>query len=686
MRMIINEFLRVLRDKTVIFLLAVMTGLNVVVLYIQAEKTAAESLCSVSQYNTIYDEIADMSNDEAYEYLQGRYDELTDGYISESITLAMAYRVVIEEVNYCAHYDEYLARIEDDALKHNNIAIFASTDSYGSKNIVKTADVFRKLWGNQLKTGPSRGVNMLTGSISTDIIAVIMLLAVTSVMIIREKESGAVRLVKSCRRGRCTIALARFASMVLMCILIEIILYIPNAVIAGAMYGFGDTDRLIQSVYGFVTTEIPISVSGYIVLFMAAKLAVLIMVSAILMLIMNLIDSSVLIYAAIVALFGIEAVLFYTIGSSSRLMALKNLNIYALIDTNRLFETYRNLRMFGNPVEYKAAAGIMTGIIILIAVITSAVVFSGRKSIAGTGRFRSAVDGFLGKISLWDRFGTAGMVSNELYKIFIKCKVGLIMIIAAIFLWKSYVPITGNCDTVEELYYLMCVNEVAGEYSDEKVTYITERLEAVMDGQADIDDKNKEKWITGYSSVLETAEYIKDIDGGVFMYDRGYAKLTGKDVNNELVLAILSVIILTASVFGIWTVEYTSGMSVVLKSSKYGRRFTGCIKLVISFVIAAVIFVGVHLPWYHNVLASYGSGYLDVPACNMQHLSTLPSWITIREYLIAVSVIKVIIMCGIVMVIKTLAIKTKSHIMTIITTTGIFVLPLVILRVLGELV
>lgn len=78
MRMIINEFLRVLRDKTVIFLLAVMTGLNVVVLYIQAEKTAAESLCSVSQYNTIYDEIADMSNDEAYEYLQGRYDELTD--------------------------------------------------------------------------------------------------------------------------------------------------------------------------------------------------------------------------------------------------------------------------------------------------------------------------------------------------------------------------------------------------------------------------------------------------------------------------------------------------------------------------------------------------------------------------------------------------------------------------------
>ena len=684
MRIIINEFLRVIRDKSVIFVLVVLAIFNVAILYLQEDRQSRESVCTAQQYNSIYDEIEGMTNVGACEYLESRYSTLMSDYNGESM-IGMSYKVVLDEVRVCATYDEYLANIQEDAVRHSSIAIFASDDSFGSQNIVRTAETFKKLLGNELKADVSRGVNMLMGSVSTDIIAVIMLLAICAVMIIREKENGAVRLVKTCRKGRAGVALCRCASALMLCIFVELILYIPNAVIAYNMYGFGDMGRLIQSVYGFVTTDLVMTVGEYIAVFMLVKLIVLFMVAMLFILIMNLSDSAIFTYVMVVALFGVETALFYTIGDSSKLMALKNLNIYALVNTNRLFTTYRNLRLFGNPVDYRIAAAVMAGVLILASVILSAVIFAGKKSIAGTGRIRSALDKFLIKINVWDRLRTTAVVTNELYKIFIKGKTLIILAAAAAFLWLSYAPITGTCETVEDLYYLMCVNQVKGEYSDEKADYLNEQLAALESGKADVDDADVANWIAGYSGVIERAEYVKNIDGGVLMYDKGYGMLTGKDTKRELMLAMEAVIILILSVFGIWSTEYTSGMNVVMNTTVKGKKIAGVIKLVTSFVVAVVIFAGVHIPWYHNILTVFGSKYLDAPACNLQHLSMLPQWLTIRMYIIAVSVIKIFFMWGIVIGIRAIAIKIKSHIMTVITATGIFVLPLVVLRLLGGL-
>ena len=157
-------------------------------MYYSDSRNGMQSMCTAEQYNSVYKEIEGMDNETAYIYLK---EKLEDSSVDVTTIIASyPYRIVLDEVEQCVTYEEYLERVQKDAKKFSSIAIFAKTDSFGRKNAEITAREFGKLEGNTLSCGPSRGVNLLTDFSSTDIIAVFMVFVAVASLVMKEKENS----------------------------------------------------------------------------------------------------------------------------------------------------------------------------------------------------------------------------------------------------------------------------------------------------------------------------------------------------------------------------------------------------------------------------------------------------------------------------------------------------------------
>lgn len=684
MRIIINEFVKTITNKTLILVWSVFVLLNIVILYTNENNGADKSGCSIEAYNRIYDEVADMNTEEATEYLMGFQD--VDMAIGDTDYLKqmIEYNVVLDEVRQCAEYSEYLESIQDSAKKYSAIAIFKNKDSFGKKNIIKTAKAFEGLEENELEIGPSRGVNMISDNIFVDIIGIMMLFFTGSIIFLKEKENKSLYLLKSYAGGRIKLITAKLVSMLLCSICITVLVYLPAYLMAYGLYGFGDTGRLIQSVAGFDTTELEITVAEFLIYFIPAKIAVFILFAMIISLIMNIFDSSIPVYLTLVGIIAVETVLYYVIKDSSKFMVFRNLNIYAFMNTGKFFSNYKNLRIFANPVSYRMLAAVLGIVIVIISAAISIIVFVLKKGIKSKSRILTVFESFVQRINIWNRIKSTNIWFNELYKTFIHNKVLLILIAAALFIIWDYAPATGVYENESDVYYVMAINEVIGEYTPEKETYINNRISELSSGMAEVDDDISEKYIDGYNRLAADFEYIKTLDDGYIIYDKGYNILTGKDMGTEAKLAMETVIIIIVSVFSIWTIEYSSGMNVIQNVSLVGKKKICRIKMIISIGIAIIIFFAVHTSWYYSIISSYGSEFLDIPANNLRHLCYVAGSISIRTYLIFRTLIKLVFVVGITFGIRFIAEKLKSHILTVAASTGAFVLPFIILMILGE--
>lgn len=677
--MVLQELKKVIRNSTIWFVAVALIVINAVVLCILDNKNCVDDMCDRQLYNETYDYVVQMDEDEAYEYLKNSCDEYMELLINMQLDNAIdmtTYKSILGEVRQCVEYDEYLNNISEMAMQHGSIAIFAQKDSYSDKNIRKTAEEFEKLKGNKLKIGPSRGINLLTDSISIDIIGILLLFYMSFIVFMKDKENGNFKLFKSLKNGREKYVSVKLVIMALLSVATVVMLYGSSFAIAGLRYGYGDTSRLIQSVSGFVSTNLNITVGEYLMWFVLSKIIVYIMLGMVFSMIMNIFNNQSLTYITTVILLGIEAVIYYVTDNNSSVMILKNINIYAFVNTSRFFRAYINLNIFGTPVNYMIVGAVCITMLIAVSIIVSYKMFIAQKGVSVPSGIVKGINRIRTKINIWDRMNTTSFIANELYKILIYRKVLLIGMIAAIFLWWSYKPVVSTYDSVEDVYYRIAVAEVEGVYTDDKSEYIQNKIAENESGA----DSDSSEWLKAYTKVGEKCQYEQTLAKGYLIYEKGYERLTGKDIESELTLAIEASIMLVLMVVPVWMVEYSTGMNVIINCAARGSRKTGRIKLITAITTAIIIFAGVHIPWYYKILSAYGSEYLDIPAACLGHLSALPEWISIKGFIIMCSIVKILIMAGMVLGIKQISKKNRSYMQVMIFSTGMFVIPWIILR------
>lgn len=712
MRIFLNETAKIFLKKSTVGLLLALAVLNGVLLWVN-ENNKSEYY-SPSQYKAIYDDCVGMSTEEIhefltiktellnliFEFLYGNADEnISDKNIDlkelQSICESGEYLVytdnlfrerellnaVLNDVEQCTDYENYLQKIDEDAERMKSISLFSDPNSFGYKNVVRTPDDFAHLKGSVLQAAPSKGVEMATGFLVTDLLIFVFIIAAVLSTVTREKELGQLALTRSMQNGRSALGLSKLFACFFAAFVGEIILYSVNFAEAGFVYGFGDLSRQIQSVQSFGGSNLKISVACFFVLFLLAKLFVLFILTAFSYLLAVGFNSSPVFLGTLIAALGAESALYFTIDDASIFCPLKYINLISYVQTDKYFSRYLNLNFFGEPVNGIPVFLITAGFFLIFFSVLAVIIFSKKSPIKTLKLRMPRFNFFAGK--------TTKIFPHEYFKIFIAEKALPILIVFIALTLILYKPIKESFSDMDEVYYKQYMLELEGKYDDEKQAYLDEMKAEFDKIEREMQESDGNPYIIiqyqkrlapkrAFEKVLEHAEYLKTTDGGEFLYDKGYLLLTGGDGsgNTDILLALTAMTITLICLAGAYSSEYQTGANVLLKTTPRGRLTTFRSKFLIGIIIISAVFITVYAPRFYSVLSDYGMRGINAPACSIEILSDYD--ISILQYLILLCVKRYLAMLAAMMIIFFISTKLKSRGLTLLAGIGILILPILI--------
>lgn len=716
----INELIKAFCKRTTIAIFAVLLIFNGVLLYINETKQTLEY--TPEQYKAAYQTLDGLDTHAAFKQISQKKTELEliqrlsfgEDISQENCNaeeLLKSYKNkdyleftndiypeieltdrLFEEISACENYDSYLENIDSTARKMTGISLFADPDSFSYKNIARTPADFAHFKGSKLTAAPSKGVSMATGFLATDLIAILMIMTVVVTIVTREKELDQITLARTTFKGRMPLGIAKLFTCFAAVMAAEILLYAVNFAVSYFTYGFGNLSRQIQSVYEFNGSNLKISVLQYFALFLTAKLAVYCVFAAIIYLVTVVSNTAVKVYGALMITIAVEAVLYYTILSTSYLCPLKYINILAYVNTKDLFANYLNLNLFGKPVNYMAVFVSSALVLLIVISILSVLIFSKQRVIKSRTRKFSLV-----KFSIF-KGRTTNLFLQECYKVFIGGKALLILIAFAVITAVSYSPISESFSSADEVYYKKYMLKFEGKYTSEKQKMIDEEDQKFADAQMKMSEEIANSEGDGvfimmkyqdilapqyaFEQVKAHAEYLSTTENGEFVYDSGYKLLTGDESagNKDLTLGLTAMAMVILCLTYVYATEYQTGANVLLKTSARGREDTFLCKFGIGVIIVTIIFALTYTPYFYNVISAYGTRGINAPACSIESLSTFD--ISIKEYLILISLGRYLALHCAMLIIYFLSAKLKSVISTFLAATAVLILP-ILLALLG---
>lgn len=725
MKIYLGELVKAFCKKTTVGIFIVLAVLNGVLLWVNENQK--NDMYTTAQYKAAYADLEGLSAEQAYEQvgLQSRKLELIDRlsfgedisetlkeypeidgeqlmkeyknksylkYTNDSFSEQQLLKDVLAEVESCAKYEDYLTGIDETARKMTGISLFADPDSFSYKNIAKTPEDFAHLKGSELEIAPSKGVEMATGFLATDLIGLIMIMTVVVTIVTREKELNQIALSRTTFKGRASLGIAKLFTCFTAAFIAEILLYAVNFAVSYFTYGFGDLSRQIQSVYDFNGSDLKISVLEYFILFLIAKLAVYCVFAGLIYLVTVISNTAVKVYGILVVTIAAEAVLYYTISSASYLCPLKYVNILAYANTKDLFSSYLNLNLFGKPVNYMAVFSISIAVMLVAFSVIAVLIFSKQRVLKSRTKKFS-----LAKFSIF-KGRTTNLFLQECYKIFIGGKALLILIVFAAATFLAYEPIRESFSSADEVYYKQYMLKYEGGYTADKQKMIDEEERKFTEAQTNMAEELANTDGDGifimmkyqeilapqfaFEQVKTHADYLKSTGNGEFVYDSGYKLLTGDESagNKDLTLGLTAMAMVICCLVYVYSAEYQTGANVLLKTSARGRGETFIIKFAIGMIIVTVIYVLTYAPYFYNVLNAYGTRGIDAPICSLETFADRD--MSIKGYLILISIGRYIALVCAMLIIYFLSVRLKSVISTFLAGTAVLVLP-ILLSLLG---
>ncbi|HHT89169.1 MAG TPA: hypothetical protein GX002_09170 [Clostridiales bacterium] len=625
------------------------------------------------------------------EYNNGDYLVYTDNLYKEM----NLYSHVISEVENCINYPKYLAGIQDTAIKYQEVSIFSDPGSFSYKNIIKTAEDFNSLQERELDPGPSHGVKMFGEFLGTDLLAVLFIAVVVISLITREKEQSQFILLRSTYKGRSSLIISKLLTAYIGCILAVISFYGMNYILALNTYGFGDMNRPIQSVFGYIGSNLSITLKQYILLFLLFKVMVYILIASVIFFLAVYTKDTIQLYVMMVLIALISGILYGAIPHSSYLSFLKYINLIGFLHTWQIIGHYLNINIFTLPVNYLLLSCFI--------IVLSGMFFSFFSIFCYCRQYSIRT----GKSDLWDKVKhlltrkslhfrpTVNLFLHECHKIFITGKALILLIIFFIMIFTAYNPIKENFNDINGAYYKQYMLKLEGIVNEEKLAFIRDednRFVELLDEYTSKQSQGMSDFYLmmeyqellaphqAFNKVKVHAEYLKGLKKGQFLYDTGYKLLTGHENagKQDILLSLIAVVMLIACLTYVYSIEYQSGVYILLRSGYKGRGRTFAYKLIISAFVTTVVFIGTYLPVFYNVLHAYGVRAIHASANSMEHLSKVPDCITILGYLAIISLMRYTGLLLAVLVVFYVSVRARSFISSLLASTGVLVLPLLI--------
>lgn len=674
-----NELCKLLTRRTML-ILALLIVINPL-LQLYTIRTPGEYGYSTEDYSRLYREVSTYAPGDMLAKLDAMAD--TDRYSEMFLS-----RRVREEAEACLTYDAYLTSIDDKVAEIEILQRFVGdSDGYSLKNAERTSEVYGKLRGTVTEVQDPMPLLNVTDNRLTDYLAIIMLFIIALNLVFYEKNEGRLSLLRTTANGRRKLMAAKVAVMFFSVLFVMETLYAANALVGRCLFGSIDLGSPIQSIYVYRTCPLRTSIGGFLALCLLTKTLTCFLLGVFFMLAGAVFDNIIFVFITSTSAVLLEVLLNAKIPGTHHLAFLKYINIAFGVKADTMFADYRNMNLFGSPVNVNLLCRIVW--LILTVILVTAVVFCldhPRETKASSAGGKS----FLGRLECH-----TSVFRHESYKMLVPGKCLIVLVLACLFTmwWNPAEKI--RFDSAEELYYKDYADRFYGPLDPDNLGRIEaerekfERLFGEM--AADVAEGKDGFYISlKYNEDLKRQEafdrvtghvaYLSSVEGGQMFFDKGYGILTSEANarNRDIMQAYVYVILLVAMTFGIFGLDHRNSEERILRSTYLGRGRLKGIKCILGLTCAVVAFSLVYLVFTLNIIGAYGTGGLRAPAASIEHLANIPDNISVLQYLLIIMLMRFVGGLLIVTAVAVLFKYLRNNISVIISCIVLFIIPLVL--------
>ena len=501
------------------------------------------------------------------------YESLITGDLYADRALVGA---VAERVRETAGYSTYLENVLTTQAHLLTLPVYQA-EGFDRRNLIVSGEVYSRLQDVKPELCYTGMAETLPGSRVTDLILLLAALLIALTMFSEERKHRT--LLLPLKRGRGPLFAAKLAAGGILLVLCVCLLYGSNLLIGLLRCGMTPLSAPIQSIYGFQQSPWHITVGAYYGLFLLSKFIAVWCVFGVLTLACNALRTPV-------GATGLAALLLFCaarpetadrpIHTACRALRLWN--------SERLFQTYYNLNLFGNPVS----DGLFT---LVVWTCTSAVCFS---CAALHWRFRSPIVNTRKlRLDLLRKKNTRTLFSCEVHKLLVMERAGLILLAFLLLQVWTYRDFSERLSP-EAWLYLDYVSRLEGPPNAEKDAFLVQRqahYDEVYSQLAELGDAMTSGEITSESyqiqanflqqelygeelfhKVLAQYEQVKQ-DGSDFVSLLGWERLFGRrGIRDWLELGAKLGLCLSLGLAACNAIETETGMVQLLAVSIRKRR------------------------------------------------------------------------------------------------------------------
>lgn len=570
-------------------------------------------------------------------------------------------------------YPEFLTSTVEQGETLNLIMLSGKPGSFQKKNIEKTVNDFKLLFGIEPVYGENRGIVVFSDYHLTDLIFLgIILMLVFSFD--EENSKGLKFLIRSTINGRARLAVYRVMGLIIGTAALSVLLYGGNIIAANASFGDMAFSRPIQSVPEFMYCSFNISIGEYLIYQTLIKCVAVLAVAALLYLLINIFNS--VITAIGFAILTTSSLLLYSLTlPTSSLNILKFANIVALLKADDFFKKYCNLNIFGRPIGMLVVSLILVGTLLVIT--TAFAIFI-------TGRIydKPTVVPFYNTADRLSKFLSKKSAQLPLFlweglKILIHQK-GIIFIAICFFIPLSsalnyrYLYAFDKYEiNWHDRFDGVITRELLNEMNDEhdilsaKLERMTEELDKyLLEGgspytnsyiYSEKERKDLEINVNALERIIETTEsgllYYEESGNEVqLIKPYSYEMLLKDDIKTVQRNNLYILLGIIGAFAAVMSYERQNGMTLTLRSAYRGRLRLIALKLLWIFVIAVTFALAVHFIQFFqisNSIMKYND--LSAPVQSLSFIRDFPFYISIRLYLVLLYAMRagVAFACGI---------------------------------------
>ncbi len=665
-----NEIVRIFNNRKLWLIMCGMLLLNVGILLISFS----------------LDEISPSEYRQAKKEAGEQTDVFFEHYMNDME--APVYKRLFDEYTSVQEYETYVQGVMDNADQSSQVSIFQ--DEFSKNNLKKTKADYLKCEEIVPQFVGSYGLESAMNFFAADIIVFVVIIIAVNFLIMQDKKSGVLNLLKATRCGDGRLILTKAFTAFLYVGLFGIVVYAVNIVMAVGLYGDISFDAPVQSMLGYAKTAMGQSIGGFIIsagvhkIFTYGVLTVLAVLFAILS------SNEVIMYV----LSGILCAVEISVNAAGKLlnhMFMKRTTIINMLDIDDFYQYY-NYNIFTKPIPAAFMDMIFFSVLVGAALYICAYVFAHKET-----EYRSAAR-YRGKGKKGKLYGLTFL---DGYKFLFGYKV--IFVLIAILVLQFAVYKDKHVRWYEsEIYYRSYMKQIEGEVTDAKVDFINSevlRMQELHERLDELDYEYENKMIS-YAEYVNLSERIQnelrkenavvrcknyvdyilsrsehDVE---FVYDRGWNYIFGSDTyRNDVKNAVILMFAVLVAVAFMYGEEYRYGMDRLINISVKHKQLKvkkACIVLMYIGVIFLLIYL-TELLW-----ANWEIGLTNgnISCVSLMRLSKVNGNISIWGYCALLWMIRLATICVISLLTAFLCKCIKNSNYTMILVMLIVILPLLL--------